>query len=229
MADAGRCTPNEKMTASLFIKDAKSVGDLNLRNVNAIKRMAEVASSADTDTLHAYFRWLAVASCANYLSTPFVKAGFEFYERVLQGTTEIKPRWKRAIEFTENALGEALGKLYCAKYFDETSKGRALAIVEQVRQALEDRLKEVEWMKSETTRDNALKKMSKFGVKIGYPDKWKDYSTLALDEDDSFLTMVFKAREFENLEEAKEMNAPVDKLKWFMTPQTVNAYYHVSS
>jgi len=207
-------------------KTTSSIGDLNLRNVKALKRVADVASATDPKTLRAYFRWMAVSSCAPYLSASFVNARFEFYEKILQGTTEIKPRWKRAMEFTENALGEALGKLYCAKYFDETSKGRALAIVEQVRQSLEGRLKEVEWMKSKETRENALKKMSKFGVKIGYPDKWLDYSSLAIDESDHFLSMVFKAREFENLEEAKEMNAPTDKLKWFLTPQTVNAYYH---
>ena len=104
----------------------------------------------------------------------------------------------------------------------------ALAIVEQVRQALEDRLKEVDWMKSEETRANALKKMSKFGVKIGYPDKWLDYTPLEIKDSDDFLSMVFKAREFESKEEIKEINAPTDKLKWFMTPQTVNAYYHPS-
>ena len=109
-----------------------------MRNVKALKRVAEVASSADAATLLAYFRWLAVSSCAPYLSSPFVSAHFEFYEKVLQGTQEIKERWKRSMEWTESALGEALGKLYCAKFFDEASKGRALAIVEQVRQALED-------------------------------------------------------------------------------------------
>ena len=83
------------------------------------------------------------------------------------GTQEIKPRWKRAMAFTENALGEALGKLYCAKYFDDSSKEQALAVVEQVRQALEERLKEVDWMKADSTRENALKKMGRFNVKIG--------------------------------------------------------------
>ncbi len=132
------------------------------------------------------------------------------------------------MEWTETALGEALGKMYCRKFFDEASKGRALAIVEQVRRALEDRLKEVEWMKSEETRSNALKKMAKFGVKIGYPDTWLDYCTLTVDVYDDFLTMVFASREFENRENVKDMNTPTDKAKWFMTPQTVNAYYHVS-
>jgi len=209
-------------------KTPDQIGDINLRNVKALQKVAEVAPSVETDVLLAYFRWNAVCSCAPYLSTPFVNAHFEFYEKALQGTDQLKPRWKRAMEFTENALGEALGKLYCAKYFDESSKGRALAIVEQVRQALEDRLKEVDWMKSEETRANALKKMSKFGVKIGYPDKWLDYTPLEIKDSDDFLTMVFKAREFESKEEIKEINAPTDKLKWFMTPQTVNAYYHPS-
>ncbi|KAL3807991.1 hypothetical protein ACHAXA_000961, partial [Cyclostephanos tholiformis] len=207
-------------------KNVEEIGDINLRNTKAIARMTEVASSVDEGTMHAYFRWMAVSSCAPYLSKPFVNAHFDFYEKTLQGTQEIKERWKRAMEFTESALGEALGKLYCAKYFDETSKGRALAIVEQVRLALENRLKEVDWMKSEETRANALKKMDRFGVKIGYPDKWLDYSTLLIDGSDDFLTMVFRSREFANIEEAKEINAPTDKSKWFMTPQTVNAYYH---
>ena len=198
-----------------------------MRNKKALKQVAQVASMADANTLHAYVCWMAISLCAPYLSMPFVKCHFDFYEKTLQGTQEIKERWKRSMEFTENALGEALGKLYCAKFFDETSKGRALAIVEQVHLALENWLKEVNWMKSEHTRANALKKMEKFGVKIDYPDRWLDYSTLLIDESDNFLMMVFKSREFANRVEAKEINAPTDKLKWLMTPQTVNAYYHV--
>lgn len=209
-------------------KTLDEIGDINLRNVKALQKVAEVAQSVETDVLLAYFRWHAVCSCSPYLSSPFVNAHFEFFEKALQGTDELKPRWKRAMEFTEGALGEALGKLYCAAYFDESSKGRALAIVEQVRQALEDRLKEVDWMKSEETRANALKKMSKFGVKIGYPDKWLDYTPLEINDGDDFLTKEFNAREFENKEEIKDINAPTDKQKWFMTPQTVNAYYHPS-
>lgn len=128
--------------------------------------------------------------------------------------------------FTENALGEALGQMYCAKYFDESCKQKALFIVESVRQALEDRLKEVDWIKSDSTRDEALKKMSRFNVKIGYPDKWIDYSTLDIQSDDTFMTMIFKSRVFNHEREVKEINAPTDRHKWFMTPQTVNAYYH---
>jgi putative endopeptidase len=157
--------------ASYFLaatgKNVDQLGDINVRNTKALERMAEVASTADAETLTAYLQWMSVKSFASYLSQPFVDAQFDFYEKALMGTQEIKPRWKRAMAFTESALGEALGKLYCAKYFDESSKEQALTIVEQVRQALEERLKEVDWMKADSTRENALKKMGRFNVKIG--------------------------------------------------------------
>jgi predicted metalloendopeptidase len=117
-----------------------------------------------------------------------------------------------------------LGRLYCAKHFDEECKARAYNIVEQVRKALEERLKEVEWITSDSTRQEALEKMTKFRLKIGYPSKWLDYSKLELRG--SFLDMLFAARAFDHDRTVQEMNAPTDREKWFMTPQTVNAYYH---
>ncbi len=157
--------------ASYFLgstgKTVEELGDINVCNTKAVEKAAEVASTVNPDALLAYLRWKAVASSAPYLSKAFVDTHFDFFEKALSGTQEIKPRWKRAMAFTESALGEALGKLYCAKYFDESSKGRALNIVEQVRQALEDRLKEVDWIKAESTRNYALKKMERFRVKIG--------------------------------------------------------------
>jgi putative endopeptidase len=195
-------------------KSPQELGEINVRNTKAIAQVAEEASEVQDNVLRTYLRWFAVKSCAPYLGKEFVMEQFDFYERILSGTDEIKPRWKRAMAFTETALGEALGKLYCAKYFDETCKGRALGIVENVRQALEERLKEVEWMTSDETRQAGLKKMSRFRVKIGYPDKWIDYSTLDIKKDDTFLTMVFKARAFEHKRQVKEMNAPTDRDKW---------------
>ena len=209
-------------------KSADELGKINVRNTKAIEKMVEVVASADRDVLHQYLRWHAVNKFAAYLSKPFVDADFNFYEKELAGTAEIKPRWKRAMAFTESALGEVLGKLYCAKYFDESSKSQALQIVETVRQALEDRLKEVDWMTSDATREEALKKMSRFRVKIGYPDKWIDFTSLKIEEGDSFLAMVVKAKVFDHMRDVEEMNAPTDREKWFMTPQTINAYYHPS-
>jgi putative endopeptidase len=192
----------------------EAVGEINVRNTQAIAKAVELASTVDRDTLSAYLKWKVLSSCAPYLSSVFVTAHFDFFEKTLMGTSEIKPRWKRAMAFTESALGEALGKLYCAKYFDESSKQRALVIVEKVRQALEDRLNEVDWIKADSTRQQALKKMERFRVKIGYPDEWIDYTPLKFEEDDTFLGMVLKAREFDNSIDSKEMNAPTNRKKW---------------
>lgn len=190
------------------------VGDINVRNTKAVAKAAEVASTVEQDTLMAYLKSRVLASCAPYLSSVFVTEHFNFFEKTLTGTTEIKPRWKRAMGFTESALGEALGKLFCAKYFDESSKQRALVIVEKVRQALEDRLKEVDWIKADSTREQALRKMERFHVKIGYPDEWIDYAPLNFEDDDTFLQMVCKAREFDFLKDSEEMNAPTNRKKW---------------
>jgi putative endopeptidase len=202
------------------------LGDLNVRHTAALERTVEIATTVDAQVLRNYLRWTAVRSFAQYLCKPFVDENFNFYERTLMGTQEIKPRWKRAMAFTESALGEALGQMYCASYFDEECKERALTIVENVREALEERLKEVDWIKSDETRENAMKKMKRFKVKIGYPDKWIDYTPLDISGD--FLDMVFNSRAFEHSREVKEMNQPTNRDKWFMTPQTVNAYYHPS-
>lgn len=217
--------------ASYFVgaTSLEDMGDINVRQVAALTRMAEVATTVDATILRNYLCWNAIRSCASYLPKAVVQESFDFYEKALAGTQEMKPRWKRAMAFTESALGEALGQMYCAKYFDEECKGRARTIVENVRKALEERLTEVEWMTSDVTRENANKKMNRFKVKIGYPDKWVDYTPLQISgEEDSFLSMVFKSRAFEHGREVEEMNQPTNRDKWFMTPQTVNAYYHPS-
>jgi putative endopeptidase len=209
-------------------KAVEELGEINIRNVQALEAATELLSTMEPQLMEDYLRWRSVKSCASYMSKAFVMESFDFNERILSGTDEIKPRWKRAMSFTESALGEALGQIYCAKYFDESCKEKALFIVEQVRMALEQRLREVDWMKSDSTREQALQKMNRFNVKIGYPDEWIDYSTLNITKGDAFLSNIFASRQFEHLREVKEMNAPTDKKKWFMTPQTINAYYHPS-
>jgi putative endopeptidase len=215
-------------TLSATGKTVEVLGDINVRNTAALECVTDLVATVDPKLLEQYLRWRVVRSCANYMSKAFVMEDFNFNEKVLSGTDEIKPRWKRAMAFTESALGEALGQLYCAKYFDESCKGKALSIVENVRQALEDRLKEVDWIQAESTREMALKKMRTFKVKIGYPDKWIDYTSLKVDPEESFLEMEFRSHVFDHGRLVKEMNAPTDTEKWFMTPQTINAYYHPS-
>lgn len=203
-----------------------SLGDINVANTAALECAARTIATAEPSALRSYLRWRVVRSTADYLSAPYVEMDFSFNETVLKGTEEIKPRWKRAMQFTESALGEALGQMYCKRYFDEGCKEKALAIVEHVRQALEDRLKEVDWIAADTTREAALKKMKSFKVKIGYPNRWIDYSTLDIQKEDSFLGMIFKSRVFDHIREVNKMNAPTDTEEWFLTPQTINAYYH---
>jgi len=207
-------------------RTGEQLGEINVSNTTALECAAEAICDVEPNVLRHYLRWRVVQSTADYLSKNYVEEDFDFNERVLKGTEEIKPRWKRAMAFTESALGEALGQMYCKKYFDEGCKEKALAIVENVRQALEDRLKEVDWIASESTRIAALEKMKSFNVKIGYPNQWINYSRLDIQAKDSFLDMVFKSRVFDHILEVEKMNAVTDTEKWFMTPQTVNAYYH---
>ena len=207
-------------------KTVEELGEINVRQTGSLSALAEIMAEADSQALSSYLKFHVIHSYAPYLTKAVVDENFDFYERTLSGTQEQKPRWKRAMGFLESALGEALGERYCESFFDESCKTKALEIVECVRQALEDRLKEVDWIKSDSTRQEALRKMSKFRVKIGYPNKWIDYSSLHLDASDNLVEMVAKARAFEHSREVAEMNAPTDREKWFMTPQTVNAYYH---
>lgn len=193
---------------------AAKLGSINVRNIAALHCIGELAVATSPATIELYLKWHTITSCAPYLCSSLVQENFNFFEHILSGTQEIKPRWKRAMTFTEKALGEALGQIYCQQYFDEGSKTQALNIVEAVRQALEERLNEVEWMKATTTREQALKKMSRFHVKIGYPNKWIDYSTLNISNGDDFMTMVFQTRAFEHAREVEEMNAPTDREKW---------------
>ena len=144
-----------------------AIGDINVRNVKAIQKIAQVLSGLDATTMVHYLKWHTISKVASYLPKVFVDEDFHFYQTVLSGTKELKPRWKRAMAMTETALGEALGKMYCNKYFDEDCKNRAFAIVESVRAALEERLKEVPWMTADATREAALKKMKNFKIKIG--------------------------------------------------------------
>ena len=204
------------------------VGDINVRNVEAIKKIVSVVMSMDNGLIVHYLKWHAISKLASTLPKSFVEEDFDFFQRQMSGTQELKPRWKRAMQFTESALGEAMGKMYCAKFFDESCKERAFAIVESVRASLEERLKEVDWMTSEETRKCALEKMSNFKIKIGYPDRWIDYQAMELDANQAFVTLYMLSRKFHHEREMKEINAPTDRVKWEMTPQTINAYYHPS-
>jgi len=146
---------------------------------------------------------------------------------VLSGKEDNKPRWKRVIETVENALGEAVGQEYVKKYFPAEAKQRMLHLVENLQWALSERIKQNTWM-ADSTKAKAIDKLSSFIVKIGYPDKWRDYSALTISRD-SYFANIMRAAEFESKYQLAKIGKPVDRSTWYMTPQTVNAYYNPST
>ena len=194
---------------------------------DAVVGISKIFKEASADVLSSYFRWSILRTFMGFdLPKAFADLHFGFFETALKGTKEQKFRWKRAMQQIESVLGEALGELYVAKYFSAAAKSAALDVVERVRIALKERLEEVKWM-SDATRERAMLKMAKFSVKIGFPDKWIDFSTLEVVRGDHFGNQL-RANTFEHNRMLAYMNAPTDRSRWYMTPQTINAYYHPS-
>lgn len=172
-----------------------------------------------------YMSFETVNDATNLLSDDFIEASFELYGRVMSGKEELEPRWKRAMAIPNSMLGEAVGKLYVEKYFPEENKEYMKQLVENLKKSLGEHIAALPWM-SDQTKDKALEKLSTFTVKIGYPDKWKDYSEIHIDPKKSYLENVLEASRWFVRDNYSKMNKPVDKEEWHMTPQTVNAYYN---
>ncbi|MDE7410240.1 MAG: M13 family metallopeptidase [Muribaculaceae bacterium] len=172
-----------------------------------------------------YMTFESVNDATNLLSDDFINASFDFYDRVMSGKEELEPRWKRAMAIPNSMLGEAVGKLYVEKYFPEENKEYMIKLVDNLRASLGKHIQALPWM-SDETKSKALEKLSTFKVKIGYPDKWKDYSEIKIDPDKSYLENVLEASKWFVKDNYAKMNKPVDKEEWHMTPQTVNAYYN---
>jgi predicted metalloendopeptidase len=185
--------------------------------------LAAQLAQAPVADWQAYLRWHLVHDAARYLSEPFVQENFQFYGVALYGTKELRPRWKRVISSVDAGVGDALGQLYVAEYFPPEAKARMLRLVGNLRAAMAEKLKTLEWM-DEPTRAKALTKLNALGVKIGYPDKWKDYSTLTIDRG-SYVLNALRANAYETRRDLAKIGQPVDKTEWGMTPPTVNAYY----
>ena len=187
------------------------------------EELGEILREFSMDQWREYLRFKALKAYAPYLSQPVVAEDFEFEGRTLRGQQEQKARWKRGIRLVNGALGEALGKAYVAEYFPPESRDRMLQLVENLILAFDDSISDLDWMSPET-REHALTKLASFRTKIGYPDKWRDYAGLEIDENDLFGN-VRRSLEFEHLYHAGKLSRPVDRDEWGMTPQTVNAYY----
>ena len=198
--------------------------DVNIGQPKFVQRVNEVMTSTSLDDWKTYLRWRLINSTAKSLSKPFVDEDFNFKGRVLTGTTEILPRWKRCVAAADNEMGEALGEVYVKKAFPPEAKRRALEMVGNLIAALRSDISTLSWM-SEPTRKQAITKLEAFIRKIGYPDKWRDYSALKIDRG-PYVTNVLRADAFEQRRDLNKIGQPVDKTEWVMTPPTVNAYYN---
>lgn len=203
----------------------ENVGKANLSNPEFTKFITTYIPTLTDQEIKDYMTFETVNDATNLLSDDFINASFELYDRVMSGKDELQPRWKRAMTIPNSMLGEAVGKLYVEKYFPEENKEYMKKLVENLRNSLGKHIKDLTWM-SDSTKVKALDKLSTFIVKIGYPDKWKDYSEIHIDPKKSYLENVLEASRWYVKDNYSKMNKPVDKEEWHMTPQTVNAYYN---
>ncbi|TXL61868.1 M13 family metallopeptidase [Aeromicrobium terrae] len=171
-----------------------------------------------------WLRWQIIHAAAPYLSSAFVQANFDFYGKTLSGTDELRPRWKRGVGFVEGAMGEAVGKIYVRSEFPPTAKERMGELIENLVAAYRQSISELSWM-SDTTKSEALAKLEAFTPKVGHPEKWKDYSALETDPGD-LLGNARRSLAVEMDRELAKIGSPIDRDEWYMTPQTVNAYYN---
>jgi putative endopeptidase len=223
-ADLQQLTPDWKWADYFKEINLTAPGDINVGQPDFFKAAGQVFANTSIDDWKIYLRWHLIHSAASELSSEFVNEDFKFFGNTLTGAKQLKPRWKRVVTSTDQALGEALGKLYVADNFPPESKARMIELVKNIQEAMADSIKSRDWM-DEATKQEALKKLAAFSVKIGYPDKWRDYSALKIDKG-PFVMNAARASAFEVERERKKIGKPVDRSEWGMTPPTVNAYYN---
>ncbi|QIM20428.1 peptidase M13 [Phycicoccus sp. HDW14] len=195
-----------------------------VRQPSFVTALGAALTEVGIETWRDWLAWHVVHAHAPYLSAPFVEENFDFYGRTLSGVPKLRDRWKRAVTLVEDALGEAVGQLYVERHFPPHAKDRMLELVANLVEAFRRSLSNVPWMGAET-RAQAIAKLEAFTPKIGYPDRWRDYSTLEVEAGD-LLGNVRRASAFEVDRNLAKLGGPVDHTEWFMTPQTVNAYYN---
>jgi len=197
--------------------------EINVGQVKFMSETGKMITKIPVEQWKTYFKWNLLCTAAPYLSDAFVKENFAFTGTVLRGVTEMKPRWKRVLNETSGSLGEAVGQLYVEKYFPAKAKQRMVELCGNLKAALKDRIQNLKWM-SDVTKKEAILKLEKINVKVGYPDKWIDYTSLKIAKN-SYFENVSNASRFSFAREMAKIGKPVDRAEWGMTPQTINAYY----
>ena len=202
----------------------EGVDKLVVSQPSSFANIMEVIATMPVEALRDYLTAHYIDAASSYLSEEFALASFEFFGRTMSGTQEIRPRWKRAMSVPNSILSEAVGQIYVAKYFPESEKARVEQMVANIQKAFSKHIEALDWM-SEATKAKAQEKLAAFTVKIGYPNKWKDYSSLNVDATKSYWANVVEANRWYTADAFSEVGKPVDREKWMMPPQMVNAYY----
>jgi putative endopeptidase len=203
---------------------AEQLRAIDVQQPEFISAVSKLTQDVPLDQWKTYLRWHLIHAASTALSQPFVAENFRFYRQTLTGAKEDRPRWKRVLDEVDANLGEALGELYVEKTFPPAAKQRALAMVDDLKLALGEKIQALDWMGGETKKQ-ALAKLNALGVKIGYPDRWRDYSKLEI-KSQSYILNVFAGQTFDMKRHLARIGKPVDPTEWGMTPQTVNAYYN---
>jgi endothelin-converting enzyme/putative endopeptidase len=223
MDDLRKLSPNFEWETYFAKVGIPQLKNLNVETPGFFQAMSQVLEKEDMPAWKAYLQWHLVHANARYLSMAFVNEDFRFFGTTLQGRQELQPRWKRCVEDIDNDLGEALGQAYVEKYFSPEAKHQVVTMVDEIEGAMEQDIRDLPWMSPETKK-NALEKLHAVANKIGYPDKWRDYSSLEIKRGDEMGNLQRAAR-FEFKRQLDKIGKPVDHQEWTMTPPTVNAYY----
>jgi putative endopeptidase len=224
LAELKSLTPDWSWTGYMQAVGSPSAAEINIGQPDFFKELDRQLSGTPLGDWKVYLRWHVIHNAAPALSDAFVQENFEFYGKQLSGTKELQPRWKRCAQSVNQNLGEALGEVYVQKYFPPEAKARAKEMVNNLIAALRSDIPTLSWMGPDTKKQ-ALDKLQAFNVKIGYPDKWRDYSKLEVKPGDAFGNSE-RAHVFEWNRQLARLNKPTDRDEWGMTPQTINAYYN---
>jgi putative endopeptidase len=224
LADANKLTPNFDWKNFFALVGAPQTNEIIVATPDFFKELSKMLKDEKLENWKSYIQWHFIASYAPNLSDDFVNENFSFFDQALRGSKELKPRWKRVSETADASLGDALGQLYVKKAFSPEAKVKANEMVNNLRAAFGERIKNLDWMSAET-KEQALKKLASMRQKIGYTDKWNTYDGLDINRE-SFVLNILSSNEYEYKRDINKIGKEVDREEWGMTPATVNAYYN---
>ena len=201
----------------------KDFDKIVLNQSDYLKNVSELIISTPIDSWKIYFKWALINRTAGLLNSKLEKQNFYFYRTVLSGVKKMEPRWKRGVSVVSGRLGEIIGKVYVEKHFNQDAKDRMLDLVENLREAYRLSIDDLDWM-GDSTKAQAQIKLEKFRPKVGFPNEWKDYSSLSIERKD-LVGNIKKSTLDRTIKNREKLGKPIDREEWGMTPQTVNAYY----